>query len=620
MMHRLGHILLTLAMLLLPPAMLLPACGDDGPGVTGGGNNSNTGGSGGTAPTEGICLLNNCTDDTHCVGCPDNRDECLEAENRCVACDPNTGKGCADGEQCSPFGICVPAGLDCPTDNAGNPEVTCTKNSDCLACSPMHQVCDTVVGKCQACIETNTQHCLSSDICIDTNDDGRPETCSPKCPATCTVDNDCASCGGPGNEAHACFQHKCAECSDTYPCAAGLECSNGVCTPPCGIPGPEAGTCTDDEDCQFCGDPANAGTWSCKTPINDPSHGYCAAPANGCSDLGTNVAVLPEPYNQITELCSNDSDCVQAQAGIQFNVGEALRDAIGSDELDLGFTKINIGDANVTYAMPICASVQLTNDIECGICVPCKEDADCAPIPVDPLISDLFAGDPVAQIAGALLVDLLWGEIPDHNLNFFCQPVAAGYGACLPCGNPLQPCGAVGGGGGSGMCDHDVCSEGGPLDPMCSQCAADVCAADGFCCGDNNGTWDSQCVSAVDSLCNNICSGTAGCPHDECTTGAPLPDNCSTCVAAICNDDPYCCNTNWDTVCTTKAADTTTYPDCASACQGGCAHDECAEGAALDQSCSACALAVCTADSFCCDTLWDGLCVSAAMSESACGC
>jgi len=568
-------------------------------------------GTGGEGSGNGICLLNNCQEDAHCEGCADGRTTCLVAENRCVACDPTKPKGqqgCKDGEECSPFGLCVPEGITCPTDNDGNPTVVCTKNKDCQACSPMHQVCDTNTGKCQACTDTNTQHCLASDICLD----GK---CSPKCPQSCDSDNDCSKCGGPGNEAHACFNHKCAECSDTWPCAAGMECTQGVCTPPCGLPGPVAGTCTAEEDCKFCGDPNE--TWKCKTPVNDPTHGNCVPPANGCSDLGSNVVVLPPPYDQYTQSCSNDEDCLQAKAGIQYNVGLALRDLIGSEEIDLGFYKIKIQDANVEYKMPICASVEIA-DKKCGICVPCKEDADCDPINVDNLLLDLFKGDPLATIAGAVLVDLLWGKNKDHNLNFWCQPVAAGYGACLPCGNPLAPCGKNSGGGSGGSCDHDVCTEGTALKADCGDCAAKVCAQDSFCCDGQNGKWDKLCKDQADQLCGNICSGGNACAHDPCTIGDALLESCNACVKSVCTADPFCCNQqngSWDNLCKTAAEDTNTHPDCANAC-GGCIHDVCTTGPKLKADCSPCATEICKGDSFCCDTEWDKLCVDAAKANA----
>ncbi len=563
MNSKLLRVIAATAALFVAPAIGLTACGDD-EGDTAQTGTGGQGGSGG-GTTNGICLLNNCSADEHCLGCADGRNTCLEAENRCVACDPNTGEGCPDGEECSPFGLCVPEGLTCPTDGMGTPTVTCTKNADCLACSPMHQVCDTVTAKCQACTATNTQHCLQSDICVDTNDDDRPDSCSPKCPATCDEDNDCSSCGGtdPNNMstwAHACFQHKCAQCSDTFPCAAGHQCVKGKCHKPCGILGAEPGACEGDPDCAACGDGDDQ--WECRTPINS-ERGTCIPPITGCSDLG-GIAVLPEPYSDFTNTCSNDNDC--ANVGILYDVGKQIQDLVGGTELDLGFTSVTISSpANVEYKMPICAEINFTDSLTCGVCVPCEKDADCAPIDVDPLVGDLFKGEPLAQIAFALLADLLWGSSNDHNLNFFCLKVAAGYGACIPCANPLSPCG--GGGGGSGSCNHDVCVEGDPLDGSCDPCASNVCDEDSYCCTTE---WDDICVDLADQYCANICSGGNPCTkHDECTAGDALLSSCSSCTAAVCAVDPYCCSTAWDSLCVDHASDPTD-PDYQSACAATC--------------------------------------------------
>jgi hypothetical protein len=558
-------------------------------------------------PTGGICLMNNCHSDEECLGCADNRTTCLEAENRCVACDPNDGSGCPEGEYCSPFGICAPDGQTCPTDDHGDPTVTCTQNSDCLACSPMNQVCD--AGKCVACTASNTQHCLASDICLD----GK---CSPKCPTSCTSDNDCGQCGGPGNEAHACNGHQCAECSNTWPCAAGEQCQNGQCVPGCGIPGPIAGDCTVDEDCTYCGDPNDQTTeWDCKKAIND-NHGKCTPAAAGCSDLGEGVAVLPEPWNQYTNTCSNDSDC--NNVGIQLNVGELVRDAIGGDEIDLGFTDIEIHDAYVSYDMSKCASIELTDNISCGICVPCEVDADCQPISIDGVLLQLFQGEPLAQIAGALLLDLLFGNSNQHNINFYCQPLAAGYGACVPCANPLQACGQGGNNNNNnnGNCNHTACQQGGPLQTSCSNCAQTVCGFDPYCC---NTAWDQICVDEAQQNCgSNACGGNGGsnCSHSECNAGNALTASCSTCATTVCGSDPFCCNNTWDSICVQEAADW-----CNGVCGNGggsvCAHDECDAGGGLDPSCSSCASTVCGSDSYCCDTQWDAQCVGEA--ESWCG-
>jgi hypothetical protein len=609
---RMRTLVLVAASVCLPPALMLSACA---------GSDSNTGGdipvtTTTTDTSSGICLLNNCSENVHCAACQDGRNTCLVAENRCVACDPNLPQpgGCPEGQQCSSYGICVPAGLTCPTDAEGVPNFPCVANADCLACSPMNQVCDPQTQRCVACSATNTQHCLQSDVCID----GK---CSPKCPTSCTTQNDCLNCGGPGNYAHACFQHKCAQCSDTFPCAQGMVCENGVCIPPCGIPGPVAGDCVDDEDCTWCGgNEAAHGTWLCKKPLNAGAtdHGKCGPNAAGCSDLGTSVAVLPEPWSGYTNLCSDDPDCTGTDVGIQYNVGKLIRDWLGADSVDLGFAQLEICDTNFFYAMNKCAAIEISPTLSCGLCVPCAVDADCEPIPIDPMIignGSLFCADPLAQLAGALLVNILWGDSPEHNLNFFCQQIVAGYGVCIPCGNPTQACGE--GGGQQGSCTHDVCEAGVALGANCDECTAAVCAQDSYCCSD---AWDATCVGEVADYCAGGCGGQSSCAHGPCVVGDALDANCSACATAVCAADSFCCNSSWDDVCVAEAQGIT---ECAAECAGGCAHSECTTGAPpadapLDAGCSACATAVCALDPYCCESGWDQTCVDEAIAEAAC--
>jgi hypothetical protein len=51
-------------------------------------------------------------------------------------------------------------------------------------------------------------------------------------------------------------------------------------------------------------------------------------------------------------------------------------------------------------------------------------------------------------------------------------------------------------------CDHGVCSTGDALSGSCDACAAQVCAADTFCC---DTSWDSICVSEVPTYCGTTC-------------------------------------------------------------------------------------------------------------------
>jgi hypothetical protein len=264
------------------------------------------------------------------------------------------------------------------------------------------------------------------------------------------------------------------------------------------------------------------------------------------------VAVLPEPFDQVTNLCSNDGDC--AGVGITFNVGELLRDITGIND---------IGDANIEYGMNVCASVEVANN-SCGVCVPCRVDSDCAPINIDEVAGEAFG--PIGSLAAAFLLDQVFGP-NEHAVQMYCSTVAGDYGVCAPCPGIIYECGTTtGGGGGTGSCDHDVCTAGTALDGSCDSCAADVCAQDSFCCSNE---WDQQCINEATDICGQCggtgtggggtgggtgaggSSGTGGgsnC-HDVCVAGAALDTNCSTCSANVCAQDPYCCTTEWDSVC-----------------------------------------------------------------------
>ncbi|MBK6513806.1 MAG: hypothetical protein IPG04_06700 [Polyangiaceae bacterium] len=485
--------------------------GDDGP-------------NGPQADEPAICLLHNCSDDAHCGACDGGRNTCLAEEGRCVACSADTGTGCEAGEECSSWGNCVPAGLTCPTDDHGTPTIGCQVNSDCAACDPMHQVCDTSSGQCVACTSSDTSACQSTDLCI-------ANECSAACPSSCNMDSDCAQCDGAGFEAHACNAHRCAECSPTTPCPGGQTCSpQGVCQESCGSDG--QGTCDSDADCDGCG----AGNTECHTPINS-SVGECGPAAAGCSQLGGNGSlVLPEPWSDYTNLCSDDGDC--AGVGATLNIGEILRDLTGIDD---------IGDANITYGMNSCAAVNI-GSTSCGVCVPCQVDSDCDPIDIDQVAGEAFG--PIGSLAAALLLDLVFGP-NEHQINMYCEQVAGGYGVCAPCPGFIYECGVGGGGGGggggSGSCDHDVCDVGSAMDGSCDSCAADVCDIDPYCCTTE---WDETCVGEAEQYCGETCGGGGGAVcHDECTVGDPMDPSCNDCVDAVCTQDSYCCETEWDSVC-----------------------------------------------------------------------
>lgn len=502
---------------------------------TGAGSGTGAGhgtGANGPIPTE-ICLLHNCSSDVECAACSNGKTTCLVEEHRCVACNSGSTGGCPSGQQCSSWGNCVEESApECTTDN-GVPTITCNENKDCAGCDPRHQICDPAAHKCVACTGNDTTECQSTETCNGGD-------CVPKCPSTCESDGDCSECGGPGAEAHACNNNRCSTCSPTIGCDGSSSCGeHGTCEEPCGTVGAPKGECATDADCMGCDGSAT----KCHVPIGG-GKGKCGPSATGCSDLGEGVAVLPDPFDKVTNLCSNDSDC--ASVGIELNVGKILRDLTGWDQ---------IHDANLSYPMHACASVQILDDKSCGVCVPCKVDSDCQNLNIDQIAGDAFG--PLGAIASAFLLDQIFGD-EDHQIHMYCETVVGEYGVCVPCPGLLNDC-SVGGGTEPEPC-HNKCDAGAPLDPVsCGDpCVAAVCAMDAYCC---DSKWDHLCVSEVLDYCGKACESChhedkGG--HDKCEAGGPLATDCSDCVASICGDAehpavrPECCGENggsWDQEC-----------------------------------------------------------------------
>ena len=106
-------------------------------------------------------------------------------------------------------------------------------------------------------------------------------------------------------------------------------------------------------------------------------------------------------------------------------------------------------------------------------------------------------------------------------------------------------------------------------------------------------------------------------PHGCCETGGPSCTDAAT-ASCTCALDAFCCETEWDLLCTAIA---TSYcgaacpdlPVCGSPTAGNCraAH---ATPACED---AACCLSVCAVDTFCCDEQWDSVCV--AQAQTLCG-
>jgi hypothetical protein len=88
------------------------------------------------------------------------------------------------------------------------------------------------------------------------------------------------------------------------------------------------------------------------------------------------------------------------------------------------------------------------------------------------------------------------------------------------------------------FCGNGICAEG----ETCQTCTSD-CGACPLVCG------DGICAVGECASCGSDCPGGCNCPHDTCTLGVALDPGCGSCEAAICANDPYCCNNNFDGLC-----------------------------------------------------------------------
>lgn len=145
--------------------------------------------------------------------------------------------------------------------------------------------------------------------------------------------------------------------------------------------------------------------------------------------------------------------------------------------------------------------------------------------------------------------------------------------------------------------------------PGCSDfdCCNDVCGADPFCC---LVTWDYACTRVTEQLCATIaiCGqiGTGSCFIRHSNPGCDEAGCCQT----VCVADPLCCEITWDDDCVDLAE--TTCTDCGDILAGSCfsihGNPACADGD--------CCEAVCKADPVCCQSTWDGVCVT--LAEALC--
>ncbi|MEK7730744.1 MAG: hypothetical protein AAB363_02695, partial [Planctomycetota bacterium] len=166
-------------------------------------------------------------------------------------------------------------------------------------------------------------------------------------------------------------------------------------------------------------------------------------------------------------------------------------------------------------------------------------------------------------------------------------------------------------------CNVDACGNGtgdcftaSPTNaPGCGDatCCASTCDLDRFCC---DVTWDATCAGEAQGICTGsfpACApGTGLCGAPDNTPGC---DNVS-CCNTVCMVDPFCCLSAWDSTCVDEA-ESMCFLTCGRGA-GDCHTLHATPGCDSE----ACCAAICADDPFCCDTEWDQVCVD--LAATAC--
>jgi len=115
--------------------------------------------------------------------------------------------------------------------------------------------------------------------------------------------------------------------------------------------------------------------------------------------------------------------------------------------------------------------------------------------------------------------------------------------------------------------------------------------------------WFSTAMLRVD----NDCGTGSGCYQQHGGRGCSN----SACCAQVCSLDPYCCDTQWDSICANEAA--TICGGCGTGVS--CYQPHATPGCANQTCCTT----ICALDPFCCDTQWDSICVNGANASCKLG-
>ncbi|MDB4935038.1 MAG: hypothetical protein JWP87_2010 [Labilithrix sp.] len=445
----------------------------------------------------------------------------------CTKC--NVGQGCAVAGDCS-TNICtnkVCAAASCSDTAKNGPETDVDCGGTCTAKCTVGKGC-AVAADCSTGLCGTTKLCLDVS-CGDTIKNGTETdvdcggTCSTKCAVTktCAVNGDCASgkcdsatkkCVAPGcadlvkngNETDIDCGGTCAtKCGDTKGCAAGTDCTSGLCdnaTHTCTVAGCNDGVLNGNETSIDCG-----GSCSTKCAVG----GGCAVGSDCASlscDGATSKCVAATCNDGIKNANETDTDCGGGCAPTT-KCADTKSCAAGTDCT----SGVCDPGTNTCSAAACTDTVQNADetDTDCGgSCAPTYKCADTKK-----------CGVPADCVSGVCDAATLTCTAPACNDNVF-----NGTETDVDCGGscaPANKCADAKGCAAGTDCTSGVCS------PIAQICVAPLCG-DGVKNGDET---DVDCGGA----CATKCAVAQSCAaNGDCATGACDVGLTNKCLAIAC--------------------------------------------------------------------------------------
>ena len=528
-----------------------------------------------------------CTQDSHCTGgqtcennscvtkctqdsdCSDTQ-ACNSTSGNCedVTCDSTT---CVSNASCQVANHA--ASCSCNTDYYPLPDadtacVSCTEDSHCAT----GQACVNNECSCGANSDCKDTQTCENGVCTDVSCD--TVTCGVN--AQCQVASHAASCVcDTGFYANPDAETECAECLQTYQCAAGQVCQSNQCVTTCSLDS----ECADTESCQNglckavtcdsvtcatnaqCGVSNHAASCSCDSgfhpnpdaetacvPCTEDSH--CAA-GQTCTD------------NQCS--CSTDSDCTDTQTCANGECQEVSCDntSCGANAKCVVSNHAAACQCDTDYypnATPEDGCVVCTQDSHCATgqtCTnnqcSCGTDSDCLDTQTcsNGVCEDVTC-DSLTCGANAAC------QIASHAASCQCD---TGF---YPNTNPVQGC--------AECTVNSHCTDG-------KKCEANVCVTP---CTQNSECSDTQTCSngqCEEVSCDLTCGTNAKCVVSsqaaacQCDSGfQPNPDAATGC--AVCTEDSHC--TGGQT-CVANQCVTTCNMDSECADTEACVNNQCTE-------------------------------------------